>query len=516
MTVGKCVLILNGDYGDQARMPGLTPEEVFRILYALPEDVEDSDINADFDDDSESPNTSQILRNSDNVIVSNEDNCFNLTIDTSEIGNMSPCQANMNLYARQERCVVKSGKKTTKVSSNWQDITVPELKAFLGMLILMGVHQFPQLGNYWSTDPILGVTAISSVMTKLRYKRIVENLHCNDNSTCVKKGKPSYDKLQKIRPVTRAISNKLCKVYKPSSVLAVDECMVAFKGRSTLKQYVPMKPVKRGYKVWCLADASTGFIINFDIYTGKRDTNDTSEFTLGEEVVLTLTKAMDGSKRLVAFDNYFTTVRIIEELQSHGLYGIGTVHPNRKDLPDMLKTNSKLSRQEFEFSVRSCVAAVKWQDSKPVCILSNYHNPKHVTTVLRRNKDGSRSELFCPLAVAEYNKIMGGVDRFDQLRERDPRFGIGVAATRDGQGGRTCAVARAAATPQEGRCRLPAAGGTLWRVTRGRRRSVARAASARSGFALSAADPRSGRGPRQAAGSPYRWSKGVRHYRSPQ
>ncbi|XP_049782643.1 piggyBac transposable element-derived protein 3-like [Schistocerca cancellata] len=242
-----------------------------------------------------------------------------------------------NLYARQERCVVRSGKKTTKVSSNWQDNTVPELKAFLGMLILMGVHQLPELGNCWSSDPILGVTAISSVMTKLRYKKIVENLHCNDNSTCVKKGKPGYDKLHNIRPVIRAISNKLCKVYKPSSVLAVDECMVAFKGRSTLKQYMPMKPVKRGYKVWCLADASTGFIINFDIYTGKRDTNDTSEFTLGEEVVLTLTKAMDGSKRLVAFDNYFTTVRIMEELQSHGLYGIGTVRPNRKDLPDMPK-----------------------------------------------------------------------------------------------------------------------------------------------------------------------------------
>ncbi|XP_046986124.1 piggyBac transposable element-derived protein 4-like [Schistocerca americana] len=181
---------------------------------------------------------------------------------------------------------------------------------------------------------------------------------------------------------------------------------------------MPMKPVKRGYKVWCLADASTGFIINFDIYTGKRDTNNTSKFTLGEEVVLTLTKAMDGSNRLVAFHNYFTTVRIMEEVQSHGLYGIGTVRPNRKDLPDMLKKNSKLSRGEFEFAVRSCVAAVKWQDSKPVRILSNYHNPKHVTTVLRRNKDGSRSEVFCPLAVAEYNKIMGGVDRFDQLRER--------------------------------------------------------------------------------------------------
>lgn len=30
--------------------------------------------------------------------------------------------------------------------------------------------------------------------------------------------------------------------------------MIRFKGRSTLKQYMPNKPIKRGYKVWVRAD----------------------------------------------------------------------------------------------------------------------------------------------------------------------------------------------------------------------------------------------------------------------
>lgn len=42
-----------------------------------------------------------------------------------------------------------------------------------------------------------------------------------------------------------------------------DESMIAFKGRSMLKQYMPNKPNKRGYKVWCLADSTTGFITGF-------------------------------------------------------------------------------------------------------------------------------------------------------------------------------------------------------------------------------------------------------------
>ena len=33
--------------------------------------------------------------------------------------------------------------------------------------------------------------------------------------------------------------------------------MVPFKGRSTLKQYMPKKPVRHGFKVWMLADSHT-------------------------------------------------------------------------------------------------------------------------------------------------------------------------------------------------------------------------------------------------------------------
>jgi hypothetical protein len=40
--------------------------------------------------------------------------------------------------------------------------------------------------------------------------------------------------------------------YMPHQQVAVDKAMVLFKGRSTMKQYIPQKPTKRGYKLWCL------------------------------------------------------------------------------------------------------------------------------------------------------------------------------------------------------------------------------------------------------------------------
>ena len=39
--------------------------------------------------------------------------------------------------------------------------------------------------------------------------------------------------------------------------------MIPFQGRSTLKQYMPAKPVKRGIKVWCRADTHNGYMCEF-------------------------------------------------------------------------------------------------------------------------------------------------------------------------------------------------------------------------------------------------------------
>jgi len=97
----------------------------------------------------------------------------------------------------------------------------------------------------------------------------------------VPRGEAGYDSLHKLLPVIDALNSRLKEVYIPSSVMAVDESVVPFKGRSSMKQSMPMKPVKRGYKVWCLADSRTGFVSQFDIYSGRSDKQGYSSFSLG-------------------------------------------------------------------------------------------------------------------------------------------------------------------------------------------------------------------------------------------
>ena len=106
--------------------------------------------------------------------------------------------------------------------------------------------------------------------------------------------------------------------------------MIKFKGRSSLKQYLPMKPIKRGFKVWVRADSHNGYLCNFEIYTGKEDSVETN---LGAKVVKKLSMTLVGKRYHLYFDNFFSSVSIMEDLLEDELYACGTFRKDRRGLP---------------------------------------------------------------------------------------------------------------------------------------------------------------------------------------
>ncbi|XP_046997985.1 piggyBac transposable element-derived protein 4-like [Schistocerca americana] len=160
-----------------------------------------------------------------------------------------------NLYATQ------SGKSFTPTTDN-------EIRTFLGINILMGIKRMPAYRDYWSSAPELHDRYIASLMAVNRFGWLLRNIHLNDNTLHPEKGHPGYDKLYKLRPVIKILSESFSKCYQPSKHLAIDESMIKFKGRNSMKQYMRDKPIKRGYKVWMLCD-KTSYNLKFDIYTGK-------------------------------------------------------------------------------------------------------------------------------------------------------------------------------------------------------------------------------------------------------
>jgi len=223
-----------------------------------------------------------------------------------------------NLYAWQNRL------------KHWNDTNEEEMKAFLGILTGMGLHDLPRTELYWSSDPLFRVPAIAHIMPVKRLKKLREALHLNDNSTAPKRGDPKYDKLYKLRQLIHKINERFQSQCLQSSSQSIDEGMIAFKGRSKLKQYMPLKPVKRGYKAWLRCDSKTGYAYQFEIYTGKSSDNVT-EVGLGSRVVNKLTQCLSNQDIHVAFDNFFTSFQLMQELYSRGIYELLRSDPIAKN-----------------------------------------------------------------------------------------------------------------------------------------------------------------------------------------
>ena len=175
----------------------------------------------------------------------------------------------------------------------WTKVTIEELKAFVGFMILMGMVNLPSLADYWSKDSTFRYSPVADRISRDRFLEIHRYLHLVDNSTLAPPGSPEYNKLGKVQHIINTLNDSFQSTYNVHREVSVDEAMIPFKGRSSLKQYnMPKKPVKRGIKVWMLADAVNGFVSRLEVYTGK--SADGAEVGLGARVVKTLTQHLQN------------------------------------------------------------------------------------------------------------------------------------------------------------------------------------------------------------------------------
>ena len=126
-----------------------------------------------------------------------------------------------NLYARQ--------RQVQKPDIKWYPTTPEEMKAFLGINIIIRIDQKPALTHYWSTDPYLGNRRIQSVMPRERFEALTRYLHLNDSEQMPDRDDPAYDPLYKIRPLIDTCQQNFRDRYIPGREMSVDEGMIKYK-----------------------------------------------------------------------------------------------------------------------------------------------------------------------------------------------------------------------------------------------------------------------------------------------
>uniref|UniRef100_A0A8W8MQT4 PiggyBac transposable element-derived protein domain-containing protein n=1 Tax=Magallana gigas TaxID=29159 RepID=A0A8W8MQT4_MAGGI len=197
-------------------------------------------------------------------------------------------------------------------------------------------------------------------------------LHINDNQAQAPAGSPNYDRLHKIRPLIDMTRGNFQKFYKPGKCQSIDEGMIRYKGHHYAQQYTPGKPIKRGLKIWMRCEQS-GYTNDYRVYLGKHDSM--CGPSLGERVVKHLCKPLKWKGHHVFFDRYFTSIPLLQTLESYGVYGCGTIMANRKGFPSQLKNPHLPERGDAEQMQHNNLVATVWNDAKPVHIASTTSDP---------------------------------------------------------------------------------------------------------------------------------------------
>lgn len=300
-----------------------------------------------------------------------------------------------------------------------------EVETVIGIIMYMGIVQLPQRRMYWS--PKTRVDIIANAMAVNRFDEIISILHYNDNSSIPTDPKsPEYDRCYKISPLVTHFRHQFSNVVSKETCLAVDEQIIPFKGRHSLKRYCPKKPNKWGYKTWALAGIS-GYVYDFQLDGGLGTlgcpaslTDCPTEIKESGFIVLRLIENLQPNIHRIYFDNFFNSPDLLKYMGTKQLWGLGTLRKDRtRNCPieseKALKQRGRGSSQEI-VSTDGSVVVTPWYDNKRVIMASNFVGIEPMTQCRRYDKKKKEyMQVDRPASVTEYNKFMGGVDKSDML-----------------------------------------------------------------------------------------------------
>ena len=173
-----------------------------------------------------------------------------------------------------------------------------------------------------------------------------------------------------------------------------------------------------GYKLWCLA-STDGYLFHAEPYCGSSTNFSQTGLGQGGDVVLGLIeKANVCQGHTITMDNLFTSFDLFAQLTARGIGATGTVRENRLREVSFSnkKTFAKLERGVTEACVTDELLLVRWNDNRPVTVLTNHVNINARKSCTRWSASQKKHLVIqMPGPIATYNQNMGGIDLFDQM-----------------------------------------------------------------------------------------------------
>lgn len=281
---------------------------------------------------------------------------------------------NTNNYARARLGSMPPRRRS--LFRTWKDVTLQEIKAFIGVIIQMGLVQLSDIKDYWSTHITLSLPFFRSVFSRDRFLQIFWMLHVGET--------PSPTKRSKIQPFLDMMIPLFQLHRTPSREVAVDESMIAFRGRVSFRQYVKGKPQPWGIKAYVLSESTSGYMYNLLVYYGKetqlittRNLNHTTK------VVLTLVSPLANKGYDLYTDRFYTSPEIASELLQIDTTLTGTVMTNKRNMPAAVKCAKKHKKGDVATYRKGSMVVMQWTDKRTLTTLSTKYGNTMVSVASR-------------------------------------------------------------------------------------------------------------------------------------
>jgi hypothetical protein len=288
----------------------------------------------------------------------------------------------------------------------WRPTTTAELYAFLGVHIYMGIDRLPRTEMYWSGK--FRHQHIATLFSQDRFRQLLRffSVVAPDPAAAER------DALPFVRLLADRLNKSFAEHFSPDQSMTLDEAMVAYKGRSPIKQYIPSKPHKWGYKIWCLA--SENYLLHFEVYEGREE--HPSPLGATADTVIRMTQPYQQQQLILFTDQWFTSPTLMHALAETGIRVCGSVNRRRKGMPDIsrealdsLRLGQWLQRQKRDMTV------AVWKDRTTMWVLYNHCSPREASSLDRWDDSGHKVSVGCPRAIRDYFFGARSVDVLNQL-----------------------------------------------------------------------------------------------------
>ncbi|XP_022913140.2 piggyBac transposable element-derived protein 4-like [Onthophagus taurus] len=314
----------------------------------------------------------------------------------------------MGIIVQQTNQYIESIKSLFKRDRDAKPTDIVELKAFIGLLYLAGVHRGNRqsLEDLWGSDWD-GIEKFRLVMNIKRFKFIMRCMRFDDRS--MRNERRKIDKIAAIRDIFTMFVKNSQKSYSLGQNVTIDEKLEGFRGRCGFVQYISNKPNKYGVKIYALVDSQVYCVYNLEIYAGLQPEGPFRLNNSPSDVVLRLCQPIYQTGRNVTADNWFTSIPLIDELRSKKISYVGTLKKNKIEIPlEFLPNKTRVVNSSlFAFKKGCTLVSYVPKKGKSVILASSLHEDNSIDLDIGDKKK--------PCIITFYNGTKGGVDTADKL-----------------------------------------------------------------------------------------------------